>query len=82
MAQNSTIHAEVLLLFVLILTSICFTLSSHLQCAVLRMGWRGGCFSVRWRLLQRFLRSCGLLQIENTVQNQPALSEVTLVCHH
>lgn len=64
MAQSNTNHAEVLLLFVLILTSICFRLSPHLQCAVLRMGWRGVCFSVRLRLLQRLLRSCGLLQIE------------------
>lgn len=64
MAQNNTIHAELLLLLVLILTLICFTLSPYLQWAVLRMGWRGGCFSVRWRLLQRLLRSCGLLQTE------------------
>lgn len=64
MAQSNTNHAEVLLLFVLILTSICFRLSPHLRCAVLRMGWRGVCFSVRLRLLQRLLRRCGLLQIE------------------
>jgi len=62
MTQNSTICAEVLLLFVLISTSICFTLSPHLQCAVLRRGWRGGCFSARWRMLRRLLTSCGLLQ--------------------
>lgn len=64
MTQNNTILAEVLLLFVLISTSICFTLSPHLQCAVLRRGWEGGCFSARWRLLQRLLRSCGLPQTE------------------
>lgn len=64
MTQNNTVHAEVLLLFVLISNSICFMLSPHLQCAVLRTGWRGGCFSARWRLLRRLLRSCGLPQTE------------------
>lgn len=64
MAHNNTIRAEVLLLFVLISTSICFTLSPHLQCAVLRRGWGAGCFSARWRLLRRLLRSCGLPHAE------------------
>ena len=39
-------------------------LSPYFQCAVLRRGWRGGCFSGRWRLLWRLLQSCGLPQTE------------------
>lgn len=38
MTQNNTIHAEVLLLFVFIPTSICSTASPRLQCSVLRKG--------------------------------------------
>lgn len=64
MTQNNTIHAEVLLLLVLISTSICFTLFLHLQCAVLRRGRGEGAFLPGGGFCRDSLRSCGLPQTE------------------